>query len=85
VVFPFSETLQNAFNQMSSVRHIGFRSGKGRCFTFLKTQDPEEIDSVRAVIDKIGKYVAVRDCLALSFALDYDREGGDRPIGHDRV
>lgn len=35
------------------------------------------MEEVRRWLKKIGSYVAIRDCLALSFALDYDREGGD--------
>jgi hypothetical protein len=81
LVLPFPETLWNAFDQMCSVQNIGRRTNAaGRCYTFLKTSDSDELNSVRAAISTIGKFVAIRDCLSLSFALDYDRDGGD-PAG----
>jgi len=35
------------------------------------------MDEVRTWIDDVGQFVAIRDCLAISFALDYERENGN--------
>jgi hypothetical protein len=40
---------------------------------------------VKDWLSKIGPYVAIRDCLALSFALDYDRENGDPNRSQTRI
>lgn len=80
LVLPFCETLGNAFESMCAVQHIGIRAGGGgRCYTFLK--DENELEKVEKWLDTVDKYVAIRDCLALSFALDYDKEDGnpDKP------
>jgi hypothetical protein len=81
LVLPFHETLANAFDAMCPLGlHIGMRqSSSGRSYTFfsgtcfLKEPPTEAVD----IFNTIGQYVALRDCLALSFALDYDREAGN--------
>lgn len=88
LVLPFCETLKNAFRAMCSVACIGLREGKnGRCYTFLTKarQDPREVEKVRLWLQQVGAYVALRDCLALSFALDYDRRGGNPDEAQTRV
>jgi hypothetical protein len=80
VVLPFPETLKNAFELMCDVPTIGMRKGRGgRCYTFLTDakHNPASLERVREWHGIVGKYVAIRDCLALSFALDYDRQGGN--------
>ena len=79
LVLPFCETLDNAFELMCAVEHMGLRPGRGRCYTFLK--DVNELEKVGEWLDTVGEYVAIRDCLALSFALDYDKDDGnpDKP------
>ncbi len=80
VVLPFCETLGNAFESMCDVPHIGIRAGKDeRGYTFIK--DENQLDKVRKWLGIVGSYVAIRDCLALSFAFDYDKEDGnpDKP------
>jgi hypothetical protein len=81
VVLPFRETFGNVFHVMCNVPNIGIREGKGRCYSFLKDDSPGAIDCASDFLSLIGEYVAIRDCLALSFALDYDREEGnpDKP------
>ncbi|RMH38224.1 MAG: hypothetical protein D6689_19855 [Deltaproteobacteria bacterium] len=75
--FPFPETFGNLCNESCPVRTIGVRvDSRGRAYTYLRCSD-DDLDSVRAWIDTIGAFIATRDCLALSFALDYDREDGD--------
>jgi len=79
IVLPFCETLQNAFDAMCTVPTIGLRraSTGERCYTFLTDSNPQELDAVRAWVAKVSPFVAIRDCLALSFALDYDRQQGN--------
>ncbi|HLC16187.1 MAG TPA: hypothetical protein VJL89_08175 [Thermodesulfovibrionia bacterium] len=80
LVVPFCETIGNAFESMCDIPHIGIREGReGRCYTFIN--DEKKLDKVREWLGLVGGYVAIRDCLALSFALDYDRADGnpDKP------
>lgn len=50
--------------------------GKSRPLViFLK--DSEAVESAEAWVATVCEYVAIRDCLALSFALDYRVEAGD--------
>jgi len=80
LLLPFCETLKNAFTSCG-VEHIGLRLTKtgDRCFTFLKDAKENEnaLPTVRRWLEVVGRYVAIRDCLALSFALDYDRVDGN--------
>jgi hypothetical protein len=70
---------------MTSVPNIGLREGKGRCYTFLKTDASEEIESVRRWLVTVGRFVAIRDLLPITFALDYDRENGDPARPRTRI
>jgi hypothetical protein len=88
VVLPFCETLRNTFELMCPVDSIGLRSGNnGRCYTFLPDarEDDECLSMVKAWHQTVGKYVAIRDCLALSFAIDYDRERGNPQRRRTRI
>lgn len=87
LVLPFCETFKNAFQQMCSVNSIGLRLGSGgRCYTFLKVDfDSEEMDEVQDWLSAIGQFVAIRDCLTVSFALDYEREDGDPERSQTKV
>ena len=79
LTLPFCESYQNAFAHMCGVSSIGLRSSSnGRCWTYIKEQwGSAGITKVKEWLNIVGKYVAIRDCLALSFALDYDRDNGD--------
>lgn len=80
LVLPFCETFKNAFESMCSVRCTGLKTSKDeRCCTFLPdaTIRKATLDSVKGFLKTVGSYVALRDCLALSFALDYDRIKGN--------
>lgn len=85
--FPFRETFVAAFEAVCSVDNIPFKGKEGRpgCYTFLKPVTDDEIEEVKAWIETISQHVAIRDCLALSFALDYDREGGDPDEPRTRI
>lgn len=77
--FPFRETFVPAFSIACRVKHIGFRGTPGHpsCYTFLKNVTSSDIDGIRTWLGAIGGHVALRDCVLVSFALDYDKEGGD--------
>ena len=79
LIFPFKETYVPAFEEMCDINHVPFLSkeDKPARFTFLPDVTDKEIEEVETFIEKISKYVAIRDCLALSFALDYDKEEGN--------
>lgn len=80
LVLPFCETLKNAFEVICSTSHIGLRKGReDRCYTFFQglQEETDDFDHVEQCIKTIGSFVAIRDCLALSFAIDYDKEEGD--------
>jgi hypothetical protein len=78
LILPFPNTYCNAFETMCETSAWPHVSGNGRLCLFLKGVDrdagpPEEVHDWLA---KVGKYVAMKDLLALSFALDYEREAG---------
>jgi hypothetical protein len=80
LLLPFCETLANAFAVMCDVPGSGLAPVKDqRCHAFLDdaASNPASLDEVRAWMDAVGPYVAIRDCLSMSFALDYDKERGD--------
>jgi len=88
LTLPFSETLENAFEYMTTVEHIPFRAGGGgKPYTYLRgsSTNPGLVAPVREWLAKIGRYVAIRDCLAVSFALDFDKEEGDPQKPHTRL
>ncbi len=76
--FPFKETFVPAFEEMcKSIDHVPFSAKGVASFTFLKNVTDNDIEKVRQWLDLLEPYVAIRDCLALSFAIDYDSEGGN--------
>jgi hypothetical protein len=87
VRFPFPETLWKSFETMCcDVRSIGLKeNGKGDYYTYLKDVDERALEQVRHWQETVGRYVAIRDGLALSFALDYTLEGGAPANPHTRV
>ncbi len=79
LVLPFYETFNNAFESMCDVLHHSHRAVGGRGSIYIK--DETKLDDVKEWLNLVSQYVAIRDCLALSFALDYDKEDGnpDKP------
>ncbi|MDY6950297.1 MAG: hypothetical protein SWE60_02200 [Thermodesulfobacteriota bacterium] len=80
LIFPFQETLVPTFQHMCpSVEHISFRlTSTGTAFyTFLKNVSDSDIQAVQDWIKRIERYVALRDRMAISFAIDYDRVEGN--------
>lgn len=86
LMFPFRESFVPAFEEACRVDHIPFQPTKGPSwYTFLKPLAEDEIEEVKTWLGVISPRVAIRDCLALSFALDYDREGGDPDEPRTRI
>lgn len=79
LVLPFANTYRNAFETMCETSAWPHVAANGRLCLFLKGIDREAgpPQEVHEWIDKVGRYVAMKDLLALSFALDYEREGGN--------
>jgi hypothetical protein len=79
-VLPFPNTYENAFQTMCpATRAHSFHSKHDRLYLFLNgTEGHEEPpEEVTRWVETISKPVVMKDLLALSFALDYDREGGN--------
>jgi len=79
VILPFSNTFRNAFETMSSAPAYPYVAANGRLCLYLKDIDPGERppQEIYDWVGTVGKHVAMKDLLALSFALDYERKGGD--------
>jgi hypothetical protein len=79
LLLPFRNSYENAFKTMCRAATVPVPVNGGRLAIYLKAVDPESgpPQEVYDWIETVGKYVAMRDFLALSFALDYDREGGN--------
>lgn len=79
LILPFPNTYRNAFETMCDTQAWPYVPGTGKLCLYLKEVDwetgpPQEVYDWIATV---GKYVAMKDMLALSFALDYERETGN--------
>lgn len=79
IVLPFANTYENAFGSMCELNHYAHRAKEDRLIIFLNGTEGDQEAPPEAVawIEKVGHPVAMKDFLAISFALDYDREGGN--------
>ncbi|HUU02405.1 MAG TPA: hypothetical protein VM425_13255 [Myxococcota bacterium] len=79
LAFPFKDSFVPAFECAFEIQNIGFRQKEGvnLVYTFLKNVADEDIEDLSKWLGDIDKAVAIRDCLALSFAMDYEREYGN--------
>jgi hypothetical protein len=78
LVLPFRETFENAFTSMYQGINYHLHQGKRFCVFLNDSQWNEEaVSEARGWLSTVGEHVAIRDCLALSFALDYRMESGD--------
>src|ERR1039458_1181305 len=78
LILPFVNTYENAFGSMCEVSSYPFHAKGDRLIIFLNGTegDKEAPAEVTQWIETVGNPVAMKDFLALSFALDYDRKGG---------
>ena len=79
LILPFQNTYRNAFQTMCDTPALAHVAANGKLCLYLKGIDPNEGPPQEALnwIRTVGRHVAMRDMLALSFALDYEREGGN--------
>jgi hypothetical protein len=79
IILPFANTYENAFGSMCQVNYYPHHAKEDRLIIFLNGTegDPEAPAEAVEWIEKVGHPVAMKDFLAISFALDYDREGGN--------
>jgi len=79
VRLPFEQTYLGAFESMVEWPIRSFTNEQGVVTIYLQGTEGEEEapECVLKWIETVGQFVAMRDYLALSFALDYEREGGD--------
>jgi hypothetical protein len=78
---PFYPSIANAFSSMCDTGNIPLKEREdGRVYTYI-SELGNSLEKTRCWLGLIGDCVVVRDCLALSFALDYDRGEGnpDKP------
>ncbi len=78
LILPFANTYENAFGSMCDVNFHPHHAGD-RLMIFLNGTegDMEAPTEVVEWVEKVGQPVAMKDFLAISFALDYDRHGGN--------
>ena len=79
IVLPFANTYENAFGSMCELNHYAHNAKDDRLIIFLNGTEGDQEAPAEAVewIEKVGHPVAMKDFLAISFALDYDRAGGN--------
>jgi hypothetical protein len=79
LILPFPNTYQNAFESMCNIQAWPHVAATGKLCLYLKGINSGENppQDIYDWIEKIGRYVAMKDMLALSFALDYERDGGN--------
>ena len=79
LILPFPNSYQNAYLSMCDVAAQPHQASTGKLCLFLRgvAYDEEPPAEVKQWVDTVGKYVAMKDFLALSFALDYERKNGD--------
>jgi hypothetical protein len=75
MVLPFPNTYKNAFLSMCRVPVHTHRGKTGKLCLFLRgtADDAEAREEVRRWVEVVSQPVAMKDHLALSFALDYER------------
>jgi hypothetical protein len=79
LILPFPNTYQNAFFSMCETDAYPHHAATGKLCLYLRGLGPGEEPpaEVKEWVEKVGQYVAMKDFLALSFALDYEREEGN--------
>ena len=79
IILPFANTYENAFGSMCELNHHAHHAKEDWLIIFLNGTEGDQEAPAEAVewIEKVGHPVAMKDFLAISFALDYDREGGN--------
>ncbi|MBF0556129.1 MAG: phosphoribosyltransferase [Nitrospirae bacterium] len=79
--------LKRAFDEVfPDIRHIRWRNNNNHTFyTYLKDVSEEEISGIENYFQSIVGCVAIRDCLPISFAIDFDREEGNPNLNQTEI
>jgi len=80
IILPFANTYENAFGSMcNGVSYYPYHAKGDRLVIFLNGTEGDAEAPLEAVqwVEKVGHPVAMKDFLAISFALAYDKEGGN--------
>lgn len=79
LLLPFPNTYENAFLSMCQTDAYAHHASTGKLCLYLRGLDPKAgpPEEVTKWVETVGKYVAMKDFLALSFALDFERDRGD--------
>jgi hypothetical protein len=87
ILLPFPNTYRNAFLSMCETEAYPHQAQQGKLILFLNgtVGDPGPPAEVVTWLETVGKPVAMKDYLALSFALDYEREGGNPNLPQTEV
>ena len=85
---PF-EPYRRAFDEvfwLKKINHIGWREGSNHTYyTYLKDVDEEDLQEIKAWQLKMRGWVAIRDCLPICFALDFDRKDGNPDLDKTKI
>ncbi len=78
LILPFANTYENSFRTMCEINFHPHHGKDGRLIIFLNGTEGHAEAPTEAVewVEKLGHPVAMKDFLAISFALDYDKHGG---------
>jgi len=79
IILPFANTYENAFRSMVEINSYVHHGKDGRLIIFLNGTegDKEAPGGVVSWLETVGHPVAMKDFLAISFALDYDKSSGN--------
>jgi len=79
LILPFPNTYQNAYFSMCGTDAYPHHAPTGKLCLYLRGFGPDDEPPAEVAewVAIVGKYVVMKDFLALSFALDYEREEGN--------
>lgn len=73
---PYTRAFDEVF--FPRINHIRWREGPNHTFwTYLKDLEKGDLEEIREWLRAMEGWVGIRDCLPISFALDFDREEGN--------
>ena len=80
---PFKVAFKEVFN---AIDHIPWGENKNNTFyTYLKDVEKRDIEKIEKYYSSIIGCIAIKDCLPISFAIDFDRENGDPEQEQTRI
>lgn len=71
---------------LKKISHIGWREGSNHTYyTYLKDINEKDLQKIRDWQLKMRGWVGIRDCLPISFALDFDRKDGNPELERTKI